>query len=330
MHASRNRRFLLKSALAGAAVGPFGLFAQSSLRESARIVVGYPAGGPFDVVARVLAERLSGRMARTVHVENRTGAAGRLAVETVKSSPADGSTMLLTPGSVVTMYPHIYKNLSYDVFTDLTPVAIVAVTGFAFAIGPAVPASVHDISEFIAWCRSNPSAAQCANAGAGSFPHFMAMLLARDAKLALGHIPYRGGILAMQAAAAGQVASAVGSEASALPLEQAGKLRVLATTGKERSAFLPQTATFHEQGYPNLAQREWFATFMPPRTPDEVWRSVGESLRLALLETAVREVWQKLALSPESSTPAELRRALRVEYDFWEPVIRASGFTPES
>lgn len=237
--------------------------------------------------------------------------------------------MLVTPGSVVMMYPHIYKSLSYDVFGDLAPVSIVAFTAFALAVGPAVPAPVATLDDFVAWCKANPKAAQCGNPGAGSFPHFMAMLLARDAQVELVHVPYRGGLEAMQNVAAGQVSAALATEASAIALDKTGKLRVLATTGSDRSDFLPHAPTFRELGYPNLAQREWFAAFMPAKTPAAAIASTAAGIHDALREPDVREVWQKVALSAESSTPAELQRALRTGYDFWGPIIRSSGFTPE-
>jgi tripartite-type tricarboxylate transporter receptor subunit TctC len=324
------RRFLLKAVPAAAALAlPLPLLAQS-LPETARILSGYPAGGSIDIVARKLADRLTGRLARSVIVETKTGAAGRLAVEGLKTSAADGLTLVVTPGSVVTMYPHIYKNLSYDVFADLAPVSIVAVTAFALAVGPAVPPSVTSFADFVAWCKANPAAAQIGNPGAGSFPHFMAMLLARDVKLDLVHVPYRGGSAAMQAAAGGQVSAVLATEASAIPLAQAGKLRVLATSTTDRSNFFPQAPTFRELGFPGLAQREWFAAFMPAKTPAAAVAVASEGLRAALREPEVQELWRKTGLSAEGSTPAELQRALRSEHDFWGPIIRASGFTPEA
>lgn len=325
------RRFLLKT-VPGTAVAlalPLPLLAQS-LPETARILSGYPAGGAVDIVARKLADRLTGRLARTVIVETKSGAAGRLAVEALKTPAADGLTLMVTPGSVVTMYPHIYKNLSYDVFADLAPVSIVAVTAFALAVGPAVPQTVNSFGDFVAWCKANPAGAQCGNPGAGSFPHFMAMLLAREVKLDLTHIPYRGGSMAMQAAAGGQVSAVLATEVSAIPMVQAGKLRILATTGSDRSVFFPQAPTFRELGYPALAQREWFAAFMPAKTSTATVAAASEGIRAALREPEVQELWRKTGLSAEGSTPADLHRALRSEHDFWGPIIRASGFTPDA
>ena len=298
--------------------------------DIARIIVGYAPGGSADVISRKLAQRLSGSYARSVLVENRPGAAGRLGVQAIKSLPADGSAMLITPASVLTLYPHLYKQLGYDVFADLTPVAIVASFSFALVVGPAVPVSVVTLDDFVKWCKANPVLAQCANAGAGSLPHFLGILFAREAAINITHVPYSGGLVAMQATAAGHVAAAVSTEASAVALAQAGKLRVLATTGKSRSVILPQAPTFDELGMTRVTQNEWFGAFMPAKAPVALVATAADSLVAALREPDIRETWNKLGLGAEGSTSAELQRALRNEYDFWGPIIKASGFTPES
>lgn len=299
--------------------------------ELLRIICGYPPGGSVDIVSRQLAERLAGsRYAVKAVVENKPGAAGRLAVDEVKKAAPDGGAMLLTPASVVTMYPHVYRQLSYDPFTDLTAVSSVAATGFALAVGPRVPASVGSFDEFVRWCRANPAGAQCGNAGAGSMPHFMALLLEREARVDLTHVPYRGGNVAMQAAAAGELSSAFATEGSARALAQAGRLRVLATAGAERSPFFPQTPTFRELGLARVTQREWFGVFMPGRTPLPVAQAAADALRAVLQQPEVRDTWERTGLHVDSNSPAELQAAMRQEHDFWGPVVKASGFTPES
>ena len=324
------RRFLVRALSASTALTlPPAAYAQGSPAVS-RVLIGYPAGGSVDVVGRKISERLSALVQRNVIVENRPGAAGRLAVEALKSSAADGTTFLITPASVLTLYPHVYKKLSYDVFNDLAPVAVVALTAFALVVGSMVPESVRSVDDFAAWCKANPASAQCGNPGAGSLPHFMAMLWGDDAKVALNHVPYRGGSLAMQAAAGGQIASALSTESSALALERSGKLRVLATSGAERSVFLPAAPTFREAGYARLTQREWFGAFMPAKTARPRIDATAEAIASALREADVRETWHRLALSAESSTPTELAQALRSEHDFWAPIVKASGFTPEA
>ena len=299
--------------------------------QTLRVVCGYPPGGSLDIVSRKLAEQLGdGRFAAHAIVENKPGAAGRLAVEEVKKAARDGSAMLVTPASVVTMYPHVYRQLSYDPFQDLAPVTAVAASAFALAVGPRVPFSVSGIDEFARWCRANPSAAQCGNPGAGSMPHFMALMLERDAGIPLVHVPYRGGGLAMEAAATGEVAAALSTEAAARPMAEAGRLRVLATSGAERSPFLPQVPTFREQGLGRLALREWFGAFMPARTSATAVQAAADALRVALQRADTRETWARTGLLVESSSPPELLAAMRSEYDFWGPLIRDSGFTPES
>jgi tripartite-type tricarboxylate transporter receptor subunit TctC len=162
------------------------------------------------------------------------------------------------------MYPHIYRPLSYDVFVDLTP--------------------VQTLEAFGEWCKASPSLSSCGNAGAGSFPHFMALLVARDTGLALNHVPYRGGSAAMLALTGGQVSAALATEGSALALEQSGKVHVLATTATGRSSFFPTAPSFSELGYRNLAQREWFGAFMPRQAQAAAVASVAEEIAAMLGE----------------------------------------------
>lgn len=330
MQAIITRRQLVQAAAAAALqVSAPGLHAQGH-PEAIRVFCGYPPGGSVDVVARRLAQRLAQGLARPAIVENRPGAAGRLAVNTLKGASADGSVLLVTPGSVLTMYPHIYQTLGYDVFTDLAPLAMVASTEFCLAVGPAVPSSVRTLADFAAWCRANPGQAHCGNAGAGSFPHFMALLMARETGIALSHVPYRSGSAAMLALTGGQVAAAMATEGAAIALEQADKLRVLATTAARQSAFFPKAPSFASLGYPALAQREWFALVAPAGAPPAVQEALSAQVRALLAEPDVHEAWARLGLANTASSTAEIRAALRTEHDFWGPIIRASGFTPEA
>jgi tripartite-type tricarboxylate transporter receptor subunit TctC len=323
----QRRRFTL--AMLGLGITtPIALRAQPPL-DVLRIIHGYPPGGPIDIVSRKLAEKLAGHYCGNAIVDMKSGAAGRIAVDELKRSRADGTVMLVAPASAFTLYPHVYRQLGYDVFTDVVPVSTVASTGFALAIGPKVLSSVDSFESFKQWCRAEPDAAQCGNPGAGSLPHFMAVVLAREAGIALSHVPYRGGSVAMQAAAAGEVAAALSTEASARPLQQAGRLRVLATTWADRSPFFPQVPTFKELGLAALVQREWFGAFMPAHTAGATVQAAADSLRRALADSDVRETWDRVFLGVEASTPAQLQAAIRRELDSWGPVVKASGFTPE-
>ena len=303
--------------------------AQSPL-ETARLLCGYPAGGSIDTVCRTLATRMSGRYARTVLVENKPGAAGRLVIDDTRRAAADGSTILVTPASTLTMYPHTYRKLSYDPMTDLIPVSMLASFGFTLVVGPRVPLTVKGLADFVNWCRANPKMADCGNAGAGSFPHFMAVLLARDAEVELTHVPFKGSSAAMQDVAAGQVSAVLSTEPSAMALVQAGRVRALATSWEQRSPFLPDVPTFKELGLPRLTQREWFGAFVPRGTPAAVTETANAALVLAADAPATREAWRAAAVVPERSTASALGAALRNEHDFWGLLIAASGFTPET
>lgn len=323
------RRRFVGGALAAAAASPLTLRAQPRV-DTLRVVLGYPPGGSMDIVARRIGDKLVGTHARHVVIENRPGAAGRLAVDAVKSAPADGTTLLVTPGSVVTIYPHIYRGLQYDPFADLAPVSMVAITRFAFSVGASVPASVRSLADFVAWSKAQGAPVGCGNAGAGSFQHFLAMLVGRETGIDLNHVPYKGSAAAMTALAGGEIPCSISTESSAMPMHQAGRIRVLATTGPSRSEFFPQAPSFGELGRPALVQQEWFASFMPRGTPAPIAAAAADSVAMALRDADLREAFRKAGLTAESSTPESLRQAQRAEYDFWGPLIRASGFTPEA
>ena len=325
MHVTR-RRWL--TWFAGLSV-PGGLLAQS-LPPLLRMLCGYPPGGVLDIVSRKLAEHLGGKLAVQAIVDNRPGAAGRLAVEELKRSAGDGLTLLLTPASVMTMYPHVYRRLGYDVFADVKPVSTVASFAFALSVGPAVPPSVRGMGDFARWCRAEPERATCANPGAGSMPHFMAVLLARETGIEMRHIPYRGGPAAMLAIAAGDVAAAMTTESLARTQHEAGRIRVLATSGRTRSPLFPGAATFGELGWPALTQQEWYGAFVSAATADAIVRRTADALHAALESEDVRQAWDRVGLAIESSTPEQLGASLRREFEFWGPVIKSSGFTPES
>lgn len=211
--------------------------------------------------------------------------------------------------------------------------SMVATTAFALAVGPKVPAGVTTMPELVRWCRAasgTGAPAACGNAGAGSMPHFMAILAAREIGVELSHIPYRGGVAAMQAAAAGEVALAIGTEGSARALQQAGRLRVIATTWERHSPIFPEVPSFRELGFAGLGQREWFGAFMPPRSTAATTAAMADAIHALAQHTDVRDTWEKAGLVVETSTPAQLRTTMRAEYDFWATLVKGSGFTPES
>ena len=185
------RRFLFGSA-GGVVSYALGLSPTLSqpLHSTARIMVGFPAGGPSDVIARLLAEQMRAYASSTI-VENRPGAGGRVVMDVLKNSAADGSVMVLTPAVAVALYPHVYKSLSYNPQQDFAPVTTISTTSMLIAIGPLVPSTVKTLADFIAWCRSNPHQSSYGSPGAGSPLHFLGVMLSRAANFEYLHVPFR-------------------------------------------------------------------------------------------------------------------------------------------
>ena len=208
-------------------------------------MVGFPAGGPSDVIARLLAEQMKAYASSTI-VENRPGAGGRVVMDVLKNSAADGSVMVLTPAVAVALYPHVYKSLSYNPQQDFAPVTTISTTSMLIAIGPLVPSTVKTLADFIAWCRSNPNQSSYGSPGAGSPLHFLGVMLSRAANFEYLHVPFQGTAPSIQSLLGSQIASCISPIGSFVPHVRAGTLRALATTGAQRSPLLPDVPTVAE------------------------------------------------------------------------------------
>src|SRR5215510_10913182 len=217
-------------------------FAQA-VQKPVRVIVGFPAGGGTDVIARILAERLRGPYAAAVLVENKPGAAARVAVEYVKNSEPDGSVMLFTPDFPITVYPHSFRSLNYDPLKDFTPVAPASKSMLTYNVGPAVPESVKTLAEFVQWCKANPGKASYGTTAAGGTPHFVGMMLANEASVPMTPVHYRGGAPALQDLIGGHVPASINPISESMASAKAGTIRILAVTGARRSAFLPEVPT---------------------------------------------------------------------------------------
>src|SRR3977135_2516350 len=205
------RRYLFTASAAGLACAATNLLPRAlaetiapAIKKPVRVIVGFPAGGGTDVIARILADRLRGPYASTVLVENKPGAAARIAVEYVKNPEPDGSVMLFTPDFPITVYPHSFRSLNYDSLRDFTPVAPAAKSMLTYNVGPAVPEGVKTLAEFVAWCKANPGKASYGTTAAGGTPHFVGMMLASAAGVAMTPVHYRGGAPALQDLVGGQ------------------------------------------------------------------------------------------------------------------------------
>jgi tripartite-type tricarboxylate transporter receptor subunit TctC len=263
-----------------------------------------------------------------VIVENKPGAGGQLGVIALKDAPADGSTLLLTPSSMLTIYPTTYPKLQYRV-EDVAPVSLAMYSHHVFSVGPAVPESVKTVKEFFAWAKANPDKAAYGSPGAGSMPHLIGVLIAKAGDVDLRHIAYRGSAPGIQDLLGGQIASFFGPTGDVMTHSKAGRVRVLGTSGSERNAFLPAAPTLREQGF-SIALREWYAFFMPAKAGAEAVQRASAALRPVLANPEVLEFGRQFGLEIQSSSPRELAEVFRADTAEWSGLAKQTGFTAES
>lgn len=331
------RRLVLRSACA-ATVSLLGIaasrpaLAQTTAAASInqlRILCSGPAGSIPDIVARRVAEQLTRQYPQGAIVDNRPGAAGQIAVNALKASAPDGATVLLAQGAIATVYPYLYAKLAYDPIADLQPLSMAGEMTLALAVGPAVPSSVTNIQELVDWMRSNPKLANVASPGTGTLPHLLESMLFREANVPWQHVVYPGGPPAMVDLLSGQIAALVLPEGLFRQHKATGKLRVLATSGAQRSTYFPDVATFVEQRYRNLVVREWFAFFMPARVPAATMETVSQNLQQAIARPDLGAAFADSGMQATSSTPAALASRIAQEQRYWQPIIVANGVKAE-
>ncbi len=321
------RRTLLTSAATMLAAGSSWARAQA-LKKTLHIVVGFPAGGATDLIARILGDRLRGGFAPSVIVENKPGAAARIAVDYVKNGDADGSELLFTPDFPLTVYPHSFRTLSYDPIRDLAPVAPVSHTSLTFVIGPAVPEQVTSLKEYIAWCRANPDKAIFATTSAGGTPHFVGVMLANAAGVTITPVHYRGGAPALQDLIGGHVPASVNPLGETLPFAGSSKVRILAVASATRSKFLPGVPTMREAGY-DVALDTWIGVFAPAKTPAQIVRTLNAAISEAVKSPEMVEALAKLGSEPKFELPDAFAATVKSDMERWGPVVKASGFVAE-
>jgi tripartite-type tricarboxylate transporter receptor subunit TctC len=291
-----------------------------------KFLVGFPAGASLDALTRMVADKMQASLGQNVIVENRTGAAGQIAMGALKASPADGSVLAMTPLVTIVTAPHIQK-LPYDPFKDFAPVAHTANFLFAFAMGPATPAK--SLQDYIGLVKRDAKYANYASAATGSLPHFFSLLFAEKAGLKLNHIGYRGTAAAMTDLLGGQIAAFMGTVSDVAPQHKAGKVVAVATSGATRSKHLPDIPTFRELGY-DIEGGGWYAAYAPAGTPAPVVDRLSKAIIAALNQPDVRQRLDNYGMEPTGLPPAELARIHKRDYEQWGPVIKASGFKPGS
>lgn len=325
------RHFLhtLGSAAALGALSPLSAFAQAL--DQVKIMYGFPAGSAGDSVARRVAEKIGGTAysKNPGFVENKPGAGGRIAVESLKASPADGSVLTLAPVSALAVYPYIYPKLSYRQ-EDVTQVSIGAIMHHGLAVGPAVPAEVKTLKDFLAWAKANPEKASYGSPGAGSMPHLLGALLGIRAGVDIKHVPYRGTVPSITDLVGGQIAAAMNPSGDYLQYMKTGRVRVLATSGKKRLPYLSDVPTFTELGYPDVTSEEWFGFYAPAKTPAATLANANAAITAALKDKTVVDSLALVGLIAHGSTPQEMAADQKAEFERWGPLVKQIGFTAES
>jgi tripartite-type tricarboxylate transporter receptor subunit TctC len=297
--------------------------------ENLRIIVGFPPGGTTDAFARRVGDKLRGTYANNVIVDNKPGAGGQLGVMTLKAAAGDGAHILYTPASMLTIYPHSYTKLGYAQ-SDVTPIGIGHSTDHAFAVGPAVPESVKNLKDFVEWAKANPTKANIGNPGSGSMPHLLAGRLAMVTGIQATNVPFPGSGPAIPQVLGGQLAGMSSPLGDWIQHHKGGKVRVIATSGPERSPYTPEVATYKEQGYGELVIREWFGFFAPASASDAVKERLNSALRAAMNQQDVKDFVVPIAGHVEASTLPDHTRRLAADSEMAKKLVAALGFKADS
>jgi len=303
--------FSLVPAIAGAQAWP---------SKPVKIIVPFAAGGATDVVARLLAQKLTDQWGQSIVVENKLGAGGNIGADAVAKSAPDGYTLLLTSGAIVTASQHMYKNMPFDPDKDLLPITNVATGPQMIAVSPSVP--VKDLRELIAYAKANPGKINYGSAGIGSQTHLAAENFAHSAGgLTLTHVPYKGESAALTDLMGGQIQMATPNFAAAVALAKEGKIRALAVTSRERNPQMPDVPSASDT-LPDFENAGWFGLMAPAGTPREIIEKVQRDSAKIIRSEEFRARLAQLGMEPVGNTPAEFASAIKMQSARWAVIIR--------
>lgn len=313
-----------RAAAAAALLGvPWVAQAQSAARfpvKPIRVVVPYPAGGPTDMTARSISPRMIEALGQQLMIDNRAGASTIIGTEIVARAPQDGHTLLLVT-STISMNPSVFRKLPYDVERDLVPVTQVIASPFAVLAHPALP--VRNTAELVALIRAKPGQLLYPSSGVGSANHLAVVLLARLAKIEPTHVPYKGTAQGIAELVAGHVQFSLNNPLTSLPLANAGKLRLLATTGARRLSLLQNIPTVSET-VPGYEAGNWHSLFAPGGTPRDIVARLHAEVARALAAPEVRAKLVEGGADPVGSTPDEFAAYFKSELAKWAQTVKSA------
>lgn len=300
--------------------------AQDYPTRAVTIVVAYTPGGANDMIARVLANKLTEDLGQPFVVENRPGASGINGTTSVARAAPDGYTLLLGAGGTMTMNPGLFKKLPYDPIQSFAPVGLAATSPLVVVVSPTLP--VKNIKDLIAYAKSKKDGITFASPGAGTPLHLAGEMFSKDTGVQMLHVPYKGSAPALNDLLAGRVDVMFDVVSSSMQFINSGRLRALATTGKERSSQLPNVPTMQEQGVAGFEVTSWFGLFAPANTPAPVVDKLNAALKKAAGSAEMKDRLAKITMEPASSTPGELRTFVQSESDKWRKVIQKANIEP--
>lgn len=289
------------------------------LPKQIRMVVPFSPGGPADLIARMLAERLGAQLDATVIVDNRPGANGTIGVEMVARAAPDGATLLFATSGMLTISPALYKHLSYDPLKDLSPIGRVVANGTALLVGKQLPAD--NMREFVAYADRSPNPVPIGSAGIGNITHLYIELMKEATHGNFVHVPYKGVAPAMADAMGGQIAGVFVDLPAALPLLKGGKVKALGLVGTQRSPSAPDIPTIAEQGYKGVDGVSWFGVLGPVGMPAGKVQVIHAAIARALAEPDMIRRLNEIGSEPALDEPAQMTDLIRTDQARWARVI---------
>jgi tripartite-type tricarboxylate transporter receptor subunit TctC len=294
--------------------------AQSYPDRPIRIIVPTPAGGPVDVMARLVASALPASLGQTVFVENKPGAGNIIGSKIAADAAPDGYTLTVSAASGLIMSPMIYSNAGYDA-SSFAPVALIAETPQLLVVNPNLP--VKTVAELVAYAKANPGKLNYSTGGIGTLPHLSAELFKKITGTNIVHVPYKGGGPALVGVVAGEAQMTFDTVATSLPMALGGKLRVLAVVGPKRVAELPDVPTMREAGFSTISTGAWTALLAPKGTPGAIIAKLNAAANAALQSEPMKSTLAKLGAQPRGGTPQDLADHLASEQKKWKPIVEA-------
>jgi len=308
------------------AAGIAGAAAQTYPSRPVRVIVPFAPGGPTDVFARLMSQKLSEQTGKQFYVENVGGAGGNTGHGRAAQAAPDGYTILVTGGSHLNN-PFLYNHVPYDPIKDFDTVTLAVDSAVVLTVHPSVPA--QSVKELVALIRANSGKYSYASPGTGTPPQLVGALFRLSLDLDLVHVPFSGGGPAIGSTVAGHTPVSFGAMAPAVPLVKDGKLRALAVTSKARTAVLPEVPTMAEAGYPDVEGSSWTAVVVPAGTPKEIIAYLHREIVEVVKQPDVKERLGVLGFEPVAGTPEEFAQHARSEFEKWAKVIRNSGIKAE-